>query len=54
MKFGRVVSVWIRLRNHLARISFRQMAKISGKNEVRMFRPLMAKVLMSTCLMVSS
>lgn len=52
MKFGSVVSVWIRFLNHLARISFNAMAKNNGKNEVRMFRPDMAKVLMSTWPMV--
>lgn len=48
MKFGSVVSVWMRFLNHLQRISLRAMAKSTGMNDVRMFRPLMAKVLMST------
>lgn len=54
MKFGRVVSVCTRFLNQRARISFNAMAKITGMNEVRMFRPDMAKVLMSTWPMVCS
>ena len=38
----------------MARTSFSAMAKTSGKNEVRMFRPDIAKVLISTWPMVRS
>ena len=49
MKLGRVVNVWTTFLNQRDLISFRAMAKKRGNMLVRMFRPLMAKVLMSTC-----